>query len=132
MFSYHTSIKLHHTDAAGVLFFAKQFQIVHDAYEAMLEKNNMLYRHFFDGDYALPIVHAETSYQQPLRVSDKITIHLTVEKIGNTSFTLKHTIKRFDTEDIVGEGKTVHVAVDFKKLVKIPLPEAIKNILSNI
>lgn len=132
MFIYNTSVKLHHTDAAGVLFFAKQFELVHDAYEAMLEEQQMLYRHFFDGDYALPIVHAESNYHQPLRVSDKISIILEVEHVGNSSFTLSHTIQRFNTDETVGSGRTVHVAVDFHKLSKIPLPDRIKKLLDHI
>ena len=37
MFTYQTKIKLHDTDAAGVIFFANQFKIIHDAYESLLE-----------------------------------------------------------------------------------------------
>ena len=37
MYIYQTKIKLHDTDAAGILFFANQFKMVHDAYEGLLE-----------------------------------------------------------------------------------------------
>ncbi len=37
MFTYKTKISLHDTDAAGIIFFANQFKIVHDAYEDLLE-----------------------------------------------------------------------------------------------
>ena len=36
-FIYKTEIRLHDTDAAGPLFFANQFTIIHDAYEQLLE-----------------------------------------------------------------------------------------------
>ena len=38
MFIYKTQIRLHDTDAAGILFFANQFSIIHDAYELLLEE----------------------------------------------------------------------------------------------
>ena len=38
MYVYQAKIKLHDTDAAGLLFFSQQFEIMHDAYEALLEK----------------------------------------------------------------------------------------------
>ena len=40
IFYYQTKIKLHETDAAGVIFFNNLFKIAHDAYEALLEKIN--------------------------------------------------------------------------------------------
>ena len=57
MYLYKTIIKLHDTDAAGILFFSHQFEIIHDAYETLLEKIGFgfaeLIRH---KDLFLPIV----------------------------------------------------------------------------
>ncbi len=38
MYQYHHKVKLHETDAAGILFFSHQFEMIHDAYESLLEK----------------------------------------------------------------------------------------------
>jgi hypothetical protein len=39
MYTYQTTIRLHHTDAAGVVFFSNLFVIAHDAYESFLESH---------------------------------------------------------------------------------------------
>lgn len=42
MFTYKTQIRLHDTDAAGILFFAQQFEIIHDAYAPTLPKDHLI------------------------------------------------------------------------------------------
>lgn len=123
MYIYQTKIKLHDTDAAGLLFFSHQFEIIHDAYEALLEKIGFgfaeLIRH---KDFFLPIVHAESDFKAPLFVGDVIEIQVTVEHIGTTSFTFSY--KLLDaSQNMVGTAKTVHVTVDKKSQQKVPLPK---------
>ncbi|MCP4230941.1 MAG: acyl-CoA thioesterase, partial [bacterium] len=88
IYEFKTSVKMYDTDAAGILFFGNQFRLVEDAYEAYLESKGFPLVNFLDKtSYIMPVVHAETSYRAPLRVSDKIVIKLTIAKIGTTSFT---------------------------------------------
>jgi len=122
MYRYQTKIKLHETDAAGVLFFTNQLKMAHDAYESLLESIGFGFTELVRGkDFFLPIVHSESDYKSPLSVGDPVEIQATVANIGKTSFTL--TYKLFDaTQTIVGTARTVHVAVDKKTRQKIPLP----------
>lgn len=123
MHTYQTKIKLHDTDAAGLLFFSHQFEIIHDAYESLLETIGFgfaeLIRH---KSFFLPIVHAECDYKRALFVGDLVEIQVVVEQVGTTSFTFVY--KLLDTsQNIVGTGKTVHVTMDKKTNQKIPLPK---------
>ena len=123
MHVYQHKIKLHETDAAGILFFSHQLEIVHDAYETLLEKIGFefaeLIRH---KDFFLPIVHAEADYKLPLFVGDVLEIQITVENIGQTSFTFAYRLLNAK-QDVVGTAKTVHVTVDKKTKQKISLPK---------
>ena len=123
MYTYQTKIKLHDTDAAGILFFSHQFEIVHDAYEALLEYIGFGFAELIrNKDYFLPIVHAESDYKMPLFVGDLIEIQVIVEKVGETSFTFGY--KLLDTkQELVGTARTVHVTIDKKTRQKIPLPK---------
>ncbi|MDQ7063604.1 MAG: thioesterase family protein [candidate division KSB1 bacterium] len=128
-FSYETSIKFHETDAAGRLFFAHQLKLAHDAYEAFLQTSGLpLAIIVQDRPYDLPIVHAESDYLAPLFVGDKIRIELTVERIGNSSFTLGYDFRGQNGQS-VGRAKTVHVAVNSKTGEKMALPEEVRRIL---
>ena len=122
MFTYKTAIKLHETDAAGLLFFSHQFKLMHDAYEALLESWGFGFAVLILGkDYFLPIVHAESDFKAPLFVGDRLTIEVKLARLGNTSFTFSYTL-RDQKKKVVGTGKTVHVTIDKKTRTKIPLP----------
>ena len=126
MFIYRHTIKLHETDAAGLIFFSHQFTIIHDAYEALLEKIGYGFAHMLrQTQFFLPIVHAESDYKAPLFVGDRLTITVQVEKIGETSFTFVYTLR--DTRKrLVGTARTVHVTIDQKTRRKIPLPTGMR------
>ena len=127
MYTYQTKIKLHETDAAGLLFFANQFKLVHDAYESLLENVGFGFAQLLrDKDFFLPIVHAEADYKLPLFVGDVIEIQVTVEKIGDTSFTFAYKLVNHKGE-LVGTAKTVHVTIDKATHTKIPLPSDMRD-----
>jgi len=128
MFTYTTKIRLHDTDASGVIFFANQLRIIHDAYEDLLEEYGWSFRTMLKKTrYFLPIVHAESDYKTPLFVGDKIVIAVKVGHIGNTSFSFEYTLKRGKT--LVGTAQTVHVTIHQKTRKKIPLPPALRRAL---
>ncbi len=132
MFSYKTKIRLFDTDAAGILFFANQFRLVEEAYEAFLEENGIQIKDFLDrSSFIVPIVHADSDFLRPLRAGDKIEIEIDLMKKGSSSFTLAHRIFKSD-RTLCGKGSTVHVCVSSKTFKKIPIPEHITKILSSI
>ena len=131
-FNYETRIKLHETDAAGIIFYSNIFKITHDAYEAFLDNIgfpmiDILSKFNFD----LVIVHADADYMSPLRVNDQVYIHLNVEKIGTTSFTLIYNIKNAKNK-VIGKVKTVHVCIDKKSRGKRALSDDIKMALESL
>ncbi len=98
MYTYLTKIRLHHTDAAGILFFSNLFILAHDCYESFLDPDITFNMMFNDLDLVMPIVHAEADYHRPLRASDNLEIKLGLAKIGESSLPLILTsaVLRFD------------------------------------
>mgnify|MGYP006312547609 CR=1 FL=1 len=131
MYRLETSVRLHDTDAAGLLFFAHQLKIAHDAYESFLESAGLTFQTILtDRDYLLAIVHAESDYLQTLSVGQPLTVEVSAERIGNTSFTLAYAIKR--DGETVGKVRTVHVCIDRATREKRPLPEELRSALSRL
>lgn len=124
MYVHQTVVRLHHTDAAGLLFFAEQFRLVHDALESFMESIGYpLAPLIRKSEFLLPIVHAEADYLMPLLTGDRLEIQLKAEKIGDSSFTLGYSLLRSRTE-LVGTVKTVHVMINRKSGESITiLPE---------
>jgi 1,4-dihydroxy-2-naphthoyl-CoA hydrolase len=132
MFVWRTTVKLHDTDAAGLLFYGHQFKIAHDCYEAMMATIGFpLSAVIRECDFALPIVHAEADYKRALFVDDSLDIHLKLDHIGSSSYVLAYDIRGADGVT-VGTVKTVHVVVDKKTGRKMPLPEKLRSALQRI
>jgi 1,4-dihydroxy-2-naphthoyl-CoA hydrolase len=128
MLIYKTKIRLHDTDAAGIIFFANQFKIIHDAYEDLLEEFGWSFQTMLKGTkYFLPIAHAESDYKTPLCVGDKIEIAIKVGHIGKTSFSFEYSLKR--GKILVGSAKTVHVTINQKTRKKVSLPTSLRSAL---
>ena len=131
MYIYQTRIRLHHTDAAGVVFFSNLFVIAHDAYESFLESHLTLNTLLSDGAYIIPIVHAEADYLLPLTLSETLRVELSLEQMGTSSFNLGYVIKNSKMETAV-RLKTIH-AVQLKDNGKtIPIPEPLRHVLETL
>ena len=131
MFETQTDVKLHDTDAAGILFFANHFRIAHTAYEAFMKSIGCGLDHIIKkSNYLLLIAHAEADYNRGLYLGDEFTISLKAE-IGETSFVLSHFFKNAHG-NLAAKLRTVHVSVDKKTGQKIPLPEKVRQGLLSI
>lgn len=127
MFTYNTEVQLHHTDAAGVLFFSHQFTLAHDAYQSFMHHIGLPLNYFIDrAAYFLPIIHAKADYKSPLHVGQKLKIEVAVHHIGHTSFVLHYHLYT-EKDQHCGEVETVHVSMDRKNLKKIDLPEELRS-----
>lgn len=127
MFEYQTSVKLHQTDAAGLLFFGHQFTICHDAYELFMESIQADFATLFRAkDYKLAIVHAESDFKKALYVGDRLRVELTVGRAGESSYTINYRL--LDAGDrLVGTATTIHVCVDKGTTKSRALPVELKS-----
>ncbi len=128
MFETQTDVKLHDSDAAGLLFFAHYFKMAHAAYESFMKSVGCgLHRIIEKSDFLLPIVHAEADYKKSLSYGEEVTIFSRAE-VRESSFLLVYTFT--DAEgNVAAELKTVHVSVEKETGKKIPLPEEVRTAL---
>jgi YbgC/YbaW family acyl-CoA thioester hydrolase len=132
MYTYKRKIRFQDTDAAGSIFFPNQFSLYQEAFESLFESigfelSTIIQKH----GYLLPVVHAEADYSSPLWMGDTVEIQLIVEHIGNSSLTfLAHFLKTNQTR--AGTVKTVHVTIDGHTRKKIPLPEKLRDRLTEL
>jgi 1,4-dihydroxy-2-naphthoyl-CoA hydrolase len=131
-FVHRTAVSFSDTDAGGVVFFAKLFDLAHRAYEATLVAWRLPLRQILDaGTYALPIVSAAGEFKLPLRVGDELQIGVTVERIAERSFGIRYEIARSNDEGTVVAAvvKTQHVAIDREEGRPILLPAEVRSAL---
>lgn len=110
--TYTYPVRMRLTDGAGVVFFARWFELAHDAYEDFLtERGVPLPSDLSRAKPVLPIVHAEADYRASIALGDRIDVRVEVEDVRKRAFTLRYTVTRGDGT-ACGTLRTVHVAVD--------------------
>lgn len=116
-------VRLNDTDAAGILYFANQFRFAHDALDDFFESEGYsFHKMLYEESFVFVIVHAEADYLAPLAVSDQLEIHLSVESIGTSSFSIIYKIYK-SNQILAGTAKTVHVYLDRATRTKRPIPQ---------
>ena len=112
------TVRFGETDAAGVVHFLELFRWCHETWEASLEKHGVVLQEIFPTnqintsqlDVALPVVHCEANYFQPLYVGDTINIELNPEKISDSSFVLR--FKFTKNGEKIGKATIKHVSIN--------------------
>ncbi|RKY05018.1 MAG: hypothetical protein DRP56_09385 [Planctomycetota bacterium] len=128
MYHYQTTIRLYQTDAAGVVFLPNLFVIAHNAYESFLDSRLPLNAILSDGEYIIPVVHAEADCLRPLFLSEKIGVALSLDQIKSSSFSLSYVITNSKTETAT-RLKTTHAVRSRETQKKISIPDSVKNAL---
>ena len=125
------TVRFGETDAAGVVHFLELFKWCHEAWEESLEKYGIVLQEIFpttqmntiQPDVALPVVHCEANYFQPLYVGDSINTELYPEKINDSSFIIRFNFKK--NGDQIGLTNIKHVSINPITREKCPLSKPI-------
>lgn len=126
MFVHEIRITLRDTDAAGIVFFARYFDLAHVAYEAFLEAHGMPLGEMIGAmPYLLPIVQANTEYRQPLRMDEHVRVEVTAEEVRTRSFTLRYRLVKRDGT-VAATVRTTHAAIERATWKSTPLPERLR------
>ena len=61
-------IRIHDVDAAGIVFFARYFILMHDVYESFLESIGCSISSVLNaGEILIPVVESHCRYRRPVR-----------------------------------------------------------------
>ncbi|MEM9566748.1 MAG: thioesterase family protein [Cyanobacteria bacterium P01_E01_bin.34] len=154
-FDYQRTVRFGDTDAAGVVYFASTFNYCHEAYEASLAASGINLEQFFSrSGVAVPIVHAEAGYFQPLRCGESVQVCLVPQQDSDASFSIVYTLYMRSPDGspssqttldlnnpveqnshlpisggedcLVSKASTKHVAIDPKLRRKVALPPELR------
>jgi 1,4-dihydroxy-2-naphthoyl-CoA hydrolase len=131
LFTTKNKVRMHDTDMAGILYFPRIFRYVHDALEDLMESEGFSFdKVFHEKNFVFVIVHCEADYHASVKVGDNLEIHVGVERIGNSSFTMIYQIYKSDQTHI-GSAKTVHVTLERMSRQKVPIPPVLHQVLTH-
>ena len=125
MTRHRVTVRLHHTDAAGVLFYGRLFELVQEAFEEALRAGGLPLADLLrDGGFGLPVVHVEGDYRSAVRVGDVLEVRLAFEA-GDRSL-------QVNAEFVDAAGRqvatvrVVHAVVDQETGTAVALPDAVR------
>lgn len=127
-FTYHRVVRFQDTDAAGVVYFANVLSICHEAYEAWLAAIGINLKEFFSGQsFAIPIVHAEIDFLQPMFCGETYAINLTPTLLNDSQFRdnkfqLSYAILLSENNTHISRATTLHVCIDPQTRTRTFLP----------
>ncbi|MCC6645249.1 MAG: acyl-CoA thioesterase [Polyangiaceae bacterium] len=104
-------VRFQDVDAAGIVFFARVFDLFHDAFVASLREGGVRLEEVLRaGEWGAPLVHAEADYARPLAFGDALEIEVALAAVGDTSITVRYVARR--GADACARGLTKHVFID--------------------
>jgi 1,4-dihydroxy-2-naphthoyl-CoA hydrolase len=130
MITFKKRINFYHCDPAGILFYARLFEICHSVYEEMISGFNLEENYWQNDDYVVPIVKCDAVFYKPVKPGEEVTIEIVVTELRETSFELSYSIKN-NSDVEVAAAKTVHVFVDKKKWKGKEIKDSLRIGLSN-
>ncbi|MGB8317975.1 MAG: acyl-CoA thioesterase, partial [Ignavibacteriaceae bacterium] len=84
MFSVKKRISFYDCDPAGILFFARVYEICHSAYEEMIQSFNFKDDYWTNENFVVPILKSEASYHKPIRYDEMITVEIAVGNLRDS------------------------------------------------
>jgi 1,4-dihydroxy-2-naphthoyl-CoA hydrolase len=145
-FVYRRIVRFQDTDAAGVVYFANVLSICHEAYEASLAAAEIDLNEFFRSEaLAVPIVHAEADYFQPMFCGRDYAIEVMPTALGADKFKIQYRIWQVDQESdgslgllpsqppeqlLIGRAATVHLCIHPQTRSRQALPVTLQDWLA--
>jgi 1,4-dihydroxy-2-naphthoyl-CoA hydrolase len=126
-FIYESRVRFQDVDAAGIVFFARLFDLMHDAYVAFLAHHGIALDEVIrSGSYAVPLSHADANFLRPLRFGDQVATGPVRAKWEGSRITIGHRISLLGSGQVVALGRTAHVFVDSATFQKIAPPPSFR------
>ncbi|HXS17203.1 MAG TPA: thioesterase family protein [Polyangiaceae bacterium] len=136
VFSARSSVRFQHVDAAGVVFFARYFEYVHEAYEGFLSAvGTPLSQVLKEQSWAAPLSHVEADYFRPLRLGDELHVQLVAAEIDGSRLTLGWRLviqPKPEVEHVVAVVQSTHSFVKMDDFSRTAIPEPIVQAISPV
>lgn len=122
MLTHAYQVRLHDTDAAGVIYFASLLRIAHEVFERFMNDAGLEIGRLLETvPYMLPIVHAEADFSAPIKLGMHLQVQFSVKRIGTSSFTTRYEFKDAGGAAMAA-AEIVHASIDRRSGAKTALP----------
>jgi len=132
-FARERAVRFQDVDAAGIIFYARAFELCHDLYVEFLSEAGLPLHESLKGPVIAPIRHAESDYLRPLRFGDRVEVALVAAQLGPAAppseATLGFRISKLPAREPSILVQSVHTFVTRDRFERAEVPEALARAL---
>lgn len=100
-------------DAAGIVYYAKYFDLFTDGRVALLKKINIPYQKFFHSQGIVVVaVEATCRYRKSLQPEERYFLKTTLSRLSRSRMIFDYVITSAESDQLAAEGRTIHAFVD--------------------
>ena len=115
-------ITMESVDAVGIVFFGAYWNWFESTFERFIAAlSGSSWREVLTSGLAMPVVHAEVDYKQPLRLSEEVAVEMRLARVGSRSVHF-HADFLNDRGELVAQAKTVNVIAGTDGMKEIDMP----------
>jgi 1,4-dihydroxy-2-naphthoyl-CoA hydrolase len=131
-FALERDVRFHDVDAAGIVFFARAFEYVTDAFIVFCAANGVHVDEVLrERRWGAPLRHVEADYVRPLFFGDRVEVALVAARLEDTSVTLGYRIANAADGVVHTTVQAMHVFVDVATLARRQVPEEMRAIIAD-
>lgn len=115
-------VRFGHVDPAGIAYFPRIFDYIHEAFEELWEVHvgARYYQLIQERRLGFPLVHSEVEFKSPLRFGDRPLVRVSCFHLGRSSIGLRYVYSLDDT--VCLEARMTTACVDLDSMESIPIP----------
>lgn len=121
-FTTQQQVRFGHVDPAGIAYFPRIFDYVHEAFEELWEEHvGARYYHLLgEKRIGFPLVHSDVDFKHPLHFGDRPIVRVTCFKLGDSSLGLRYVYTVNDVVCVDARMTTVCVHLETMKPFSMP------------
>jgi 4-hydroxybenzoyl-CoA thioesterase len=125
-------VRMADVDAASVLYYASPYRWLEGLFTGWMAETGHPVSGLLAAGVGLPCVASSARYHKPLRLDDRVTLELLVDRVGKTSVGL-HMEGRIATGELVVEATMIMVSSEVDEsgdITKTPIPAWFRALLA--
>jgi YbgC/YbaW family acyl-CoA thioester hydrolase len=129
-----TIVRLQDVDAAGVVFFARIFELFNDALLAYCAAEGFPLRQMMEcHGVILPVKHASAHFTSPLRLEDGVSTGIVRARLDGDELVVGYRVTarsgRATADTVAAAGTTHHVCIDARSFARSRMPASLAEAL---
>ena len=123
-FEVEIQVRFEHVDVAGIVFYARYFEMLSEVHERFIEHvSGLSYRALHQVEHrGVPLVDVHCSFKAPSYLSDKLLFRVSVTRLGTSSMELRVRALCGDEPRLEAEMTIVHIRNDGQGIRSLPFP----------